>query len=118
VAVRDADRQGFAAAAAAIGPSHVGRSPGLVDKDQAFGIEIELAFEPGLRVASRCRGDPARRRVRSFFAHDGVAGEEAADRPVANLTPWAVSAWQLFDRDVKGWRSAFLRKRMVAVSLH
>jgi hypothetical protein len=35
-------------AAAAVGPSHVGRSPGLVDKDQAFGIEIDLAFEPGL----------------------------------------------------------------------
>ena len=27
--------------------SHVGRSPGLIDEDGAFGIEIELAFEPG-----------------------------------------------------------------------
>jgi hypothetical protein len=48
VAVRDADTQAFAAAAAAVGASHVGRSPGLVDEDQAFGIKIELAFEPGL----------------------------------------------------------------------
>jgi len=31
-----------------VGASHIGRSPGLVDKDQAFGIEIKLAFEPGL----------------------------------------------------------------------
>jgi hypothetical protein len=48
VAVRDADTQAFAAAAAAVGASHVGRSPGLVDEDRAFGIKIELTFEPGL----------------------------------------------------------------------
>ena len=35
-------------AADAMGPSHVGRSPGFVDEDQTFGIEIELAFEPSL----------------------------------------------------------------------
>jgi vitamin B12/bleomycin/antimicrobial peptide transport system ATP-binding/permease protein len=28
--------------------SHFGRSPGLVDEDQTFGIEITLAFEPRL----------------------------------------------------------------------
>jgi hypothetical protein len=48
MAVRDADTQAFAAAAAAVGPSHFGRSPSLVDEDQAFGIEIKLACEPGL----------------------------------------------------------------------
>ena len=48
MAVRDADAQAFAAAAAAVGPSHFGRSPGLVDEDQTFGIEIKLAFEPSL----------------------------------------------------------------------
>ena len=48
MAVRDAEAQAFAAAAAAVGASHLGRSPGLVDKDQAFGIEIGLAVEPGL----------------------------------------------------------------------
>ena len=47
VAVGNANPQPLAAAAAAVGPSHVGRSPGLIDEDQAFGIEIELAFEPG-----------------------------------------------------------------------
>ena len=48
MAVGNADPQAFAAAAAAVGASHVGRSPGLVDEDQTFGIEIKLAFEPGL----------------------------------------------------------------------
>ena|ERR1700722_19065518 len=48
MAVRDADTQAFAAAAAAVAASHLGRSPGLVDEDNAFGIEIKLAFEPGL----------------------------------------------------------------------
>jgi hypothetical protein len=48
VTVRDADTQAFAAAAAAVGPRHFGRGRGLVDEDQTFGIEIELAFEPGL----------------------------------------------------------------------
>jgi hypothetical protein len=33
-----------------VGPSHFGRSPGLVDEDQAFGIEIELALEPSLAL--------------------------------------------------------------------
>src|SRR3954466_3015419 len=31
-----------------VAPGHVGGSPGLVDEDQPFGIEIELALEPGL----------------------------------------------------------------------
>ena len=48
MAVGNADPQPLAAAAAAVSASHVGRSPGLVDKDQAFGIKIKLAFEPGL----------------------------------------------------------------------
>jgi hypothetical protein len=48
MAVRDADAQAFAAAAAAVAARHLRRSPGLVDEDQALGIEIKLAFEPGL----------------------------------------------------------------------
>jgi hypothetical protein len=48
MAMRDADTQPFAASAAAVGPRHLGRSPGPVDEDQAFGIEIELTFELGL----------------------------------------------------------------------
>src|SRR3954453_2352731 len=31
-----------------IAPGHVGGSPSLVDEDQPFGIEIQLALEPGL----------------------------------------------------------------------
>ena len=48
VAMRDADAQAFAAAAAAVGARHFGRSPSLVDEDQTFGIKVKLAFEPGL----------------------------------------------------------------------
>ncbi len=29
-------------------PRHLGRSAGLVDEDQLFGVEVELAVEPGL----------------------------------------------------------------------
>src|SRR3954469_810566 len=31
-----------------VAPGHVGGSPGLVDEDQPFGIEIQLALKPGL----------------------------------------------------------------------
>ena len=47
MAVRDADAQALAAAAAPVGPSHVGRGPGLVDAHPACGIKIELTVEPG-----------------------------------------------------------------------
>jgi hypothetical protein len=47
MAMGDADAQALAAAAAPVGPSHVGRGPSLVDEDQAFGIKIELTVEPG-----------------------------------------------------------------------
>ena len=33
---------------AAITAGHIGGGPGLVDEDQALGVEIELPFEPGL----------------------------------------------------------------------
>ena len=66
MAVRDADTQAFAAAAAAVGPRHAGRSPGLVDEDQAFGIEIELALEPGLALLQDV-GSVLLRRVRGLF---------------------------------------------------
>jgi hypothetical protein len=47
VAVRDADAQAFAAAAAAVGPSHVGRSPGLVDEGggRRFGDKADAPHE-------------------------------------------------------------------------
>ena len=74
VAVESADTQAFAAAAATMGPSHLGRGPGLIDEDQTFGIEIKLAFEPGLRFAPLAR-------KRSLPAH----ARGAAPTPVASL---------------------------------
>lgn len=34
---------------------HVGRGPGLVDEDEALGVEVELAVEPGLALAQDVR---------------------------------------------------------------
>ncbi len=48
VAVRDADPQARPARGAAMGASHVGLRPGLVDEDQPRGLEIGLRLEPGL----------------------------------------------------------------------
>src|SRR5215216_8169697 len=38
-----------------VAPGHVGGSPGLVDEDQPFGIEIQLALEPGLAPLANIR---------------------------------------------------------------
>jgi hypothetical protein len=48
VAVRHAGAQALAAPAAAMASRQVGRGPGLVDKEKAIRIEVELALEPGL----------------------------------------------------------------------
>jgi len=48
VSMWNADAQTFAACAAAMGASHVRRSPGFVDEDEALRIEVELALEPVL----------------------------------------------------------------------
>ena len=46
--MRHADAQALAARGAAVGARHVGLRPGLVDEDQALGIEVGLGVEPGL----------------------------------------------------------------------
>ena len=46
VAVRDGGAQSLAARRPTAGAGHVGRGPGLVDKHQAVGVEIELPLEP------------------------------------------------------------------------
>jgi hypothetical protein len=46
--MRHADPEPFATRAAAAAARHVGRGPGLVDEDEAFGIEIGLTVEPVL----------------------------------------------------------------------
>jgi hypothetical protein len=42
-----ADPQTLSARRAAVASSHVGRGPGLVDEQEAGGVEVELALEPG-----------------------------------------------------------------------
>jgi hypothetical protein len=46
MAVRHADPRPFTPPAAAMAAGRVGRCPGLVDEDEAFGVEIGLAVEP------------------------------------------------------------------------
>ena len=53
--VRHADPQTPAARGTSITPGHVRGSPGLVDEDQPFGIEIELALEPRRAPLSNVR---------------------------------------------------------------
>jgi hypothetical protein len=46
MAMREAHAQALALGAAAMAAGHVGRGPGLVDEDEPFGFQIELAIEP------------------------------------------------------------------------
>ncbi len=55
MAVRKAQAQPLATPAAPVGPGHVGLRPGLVDEDQAIGVEIELPLEPGLPLLQDVR---------------------------------------------------------------
>jgi len=48
MAMGDGGSQSFAFGRASVAARHIGGGPGLVDEDQLFRIEIELAFEPGL----------------------------------------------------------------------
>ncbi len=47
MSVRHARAQSLAAPAAPMPTRHVGGGPGLVDEDEALGIEVELTVEPG-----------------------------------------------------------------------
>jgi len=44
--MREAHPQPLAPLAAPMAAGHVGRSPGLVDEDEAPGFEVDLAVEP------------------------------------------------------------------------
>ena len=44
--VRHAGPQALAAERSSVPPGHVRRGPGLVDEDEARGVEIELIVEP------------------------------------------------------------------------
>jgi len=50
VSVRKAHPQPLAFWAAAVAAGHVGGSPGLVDEDEAFGFEVDLAVKPALAL--------------------------------------------------------------------
>ena len=50
MSVRNADPQALTARRATVTPRHVGGGPGLVDEDQALGVEIELPVEPGFAL--------------------------------------------------------------------
>ena len=50
MAVREAHAQPLAFGAAAMTAGHVRGGPGLVDEDEAFGFEIDLAVEPVLTL--------------------------------------------------------------------
>jgi hypothetical protein len=52
MAMGNADAQALAPRCAAAKACHLGVQPGLVDEDQAFGIQIRLRLEPG--DARRC----------------------------------------------------------------
>lgn len=51
VAMRESHPQAFAPGAAAMAAGHVGRGPRLIDEDQAFRLQIELAVEPAPPLA-------------------------------------------------------------------
>ena len=55
MAMRHADPQPLAPAAAAMAARHIGRGPGFIDEDEAFGVEIGLAVEPGLPALQNIR---------------------------------------------------------------
>ena len=66
MSVRNADPQALTARSATVTARHVGGGPGLVDEDQALGVEIELPFEPGLALL-RDVGAALLGRVRGLF---------------------------------------------------
>ena len=51
MAVRNADPEALAPEAAPMASRHVGFRPGLVEEDQARGVEVDLPLEPGLASA-------------------------------------------------------------------
>ena len=87
MSVRNADPKTLTSRSATVTARNVGGGPGLVDEDQALGVEIELPFEPGLALLRDVGAAVARKRARSFFARDRVTSEEALDRAEAEAEP-------------------------------
>ncbi len=81
---------------------HVGGGPGLVDEDEALGIEVELTVEPGF-TALQDVGPVLFGSVRGlFFARDRVTLEEALDRaePEHQAVVLAQDRAHLVDRSI------------------
>ena len=75
--------QPLAAPAANVATRHVGGRPCLVDEDQAFGIEVELAIEP-LFPTLQDVGPVLLGGVRCLLARDPMPVEEPPRRPDPN----------------------------------
>src|SRR5881275_703375 len=90
--VRHARPQALATERSSVPPGHVRGGPGLVDKDQARGVEIELLVEPLLTSPQDVR-PLLLGRVRGLFLRViRPPGKEAPQAAVATATPRAASA--------------------------
>ena len=92
--------QALAARGPAVGASHVGLGPGLVDEHQPVGVESGLAVTPGVPPAQNVRASLLHR-MSSIFSREAVAHEKALDRPIAeDQTAPAQSGAQLLNGHV------------------
>ncbi len=86
--------------AATMTARHVGRSPRLVDEDQALRFQFDLAIEPGLPL-SQDVGTVLLDCMVSFFARHASADEKAVKPGNENVQANVGQACaQLFQRDV------------------
>jgi hypothetical protein len=76
VAVRNAGAKPLAFRGATVATRHVGRSPCLVDEDEALRIEIELAVEPVFAPLQDVRAVLLARVGGLFFERQSAALEE------------------------------------------
>lgn len=51
MAERHTHAKPLASRAATMGAGHVGLGPGLIDENQALGVQVDLPVEPGLALA-------------------------------------------------------------------
>src|SRR3954454_10209917 len=71
---------------------HVGRGPGLVDEDEARGIEVELALEPGLAPLQDVGAVLLGRLRRLFLSVIRRRSKKRQSVPIPTPTPFSASA--------------------------
>ena len=99
--VRYARTQALAPSAASIATRHVGRCPGLVNKDQPLGVEVELPLKPLIATPQNVWAFLFGGARGTFFTRDLVAIEEPPQRADANRRPTlGQPRLQLDQRDV------------------